>query len=124
MIAFCIDKDQLDEAFLHAVQSTFPQARIYARVYDRRSLLRLKSAPVTFMVREVLGSAVTLARSALDGLGLSIEDIDRAEATYRRLDKERLSLQHEAGDIRAAHDRIITSPMRNDRASGSDQGTE
>ena len=124
VIAFCIDKDQLDEAFLHAVQSTFPQARIYARVYDRRSLLRLKSAPVTFMVREVLGSAVTLARSALDGLGLSIEDIDRAEATYRRLDKERLSLQHEAGDIRAAHDRIITSPMRNDRASGSDQGTE
>ncbi|MBH0114775.1 cation:proton antiporter [Novosphingobium sp. YJ-S2-02] len=124
VIAFCIDKDQLDEAFLREVQSTFPQARIYARVYDRRSLLRLKSAPVTFMVREVLGSAVTLARSALDGLGLSIEDIDKAEATYRRLDKERLSLQHEAGDIRAAHDRIITSPMRNDRDGESDQGTE
>lgn len=114
VIAFCIDGEQLDEAFLNAVHDAFPQARIYARVYDRRSLLRLKTAPVAFMVREVLGSAVTLARSVLDGLGLSIDDIDRAEATYRRMDKERLSLQHEAGDLRAAHDRIITSPMRND----------
>ncbi|MCJ2184934.1 cation:proton antiporter [Novosphingobium sp. 1949] len=112
IIAFCIDGEQLDEAFLHAVHAAFPKAEIYARVYDRRSLLRLKESPVRFMAREVMGSAVTLSRAILDGLGLSVEDIDRAESTYRARDKERLSLQHEARDIRAARDRIITQPLR------------
>lgn len=123
IIAFCIDGEQLDDAFIHAVHAAFPQAAIYARVYDRRSILRLKTAPVKFMAREVLGSAVTLSRAILDGLGLSVEDIDRAESTYRNRDKERLSLQHEARDLRAARDRIITQPLNAGRGAVG-QGTE
>ncbi|MBT0667814.1 cation:proton antiporter [Novosphingobium profundi] len=124
IIAFCIDGEQLDEAFMRAVQTAFPQAAIYARVYDRRSLLKLKDSPVRFMAREVLGSAVTLSRAILDGLGLSVDDIDRAEGVYRTRDKERLSLQYEARDLRVAHDRIITEPLRLARGSDPDQGTE
>ena len=124
IIAFCIDGEQLDDGFLRAVQTAFPQAAIYARVYDRRSLLKLKDSPASFIVREVLGSAVTLSRAILDGLGLSIDDIDRAEGTYRRMDKERLSLQHEARDLRVAHDRIITEPLHLGRGGEAPQGTE
>lgn len=124
IIAFCIDGEQLDAKFLRAVQTAFPDAAIYARVYDRRSLLRLKDSPAQFLVREVLGSAVTLSRAILDGLGLSVDDIDRAEGTYRKMDKERLSLQHEARDLRVAHDRIITQPLRQGRGEDAPQGTE
>ena len=72
------------------------------------------------MAREVLESAVVLARNALDGLGLSLEDIDRAETTYRSNDKERLSLQYESGDVRTARDRILTQPVRTARQFGTE----
>lgn len=112
MIVFCIDGDQLSESFLHGVHEAFPEARIMARVFDRRTMIRLMDAPVTFMVREVMESAVSMAREALEDLGLSGEQIDAAENTYRASDKERLSIQYETGDIRAARDRIITQDLR------------
>ncbi|HKT86578.1 MAG TPA: cation:proton antiporter [Novosphingobium sp.] len=112
MIVFCIDGNQLTESFLHAVHKAFPSAEIHARVYDRRALVRLQDAPVKSMSRELIESAVVLARSVLEGLGVSLEDIDRAETTYRSSDKERLSLQYAAGDVRAARDRVITQPTR------------
>jgi len=112
MIVFCIDGDQLSDSFLQNVHEAFPDARILARVYDRRAMIRLMDAPVTFMVREVMESAVALAREALDDLGLSIEQIDNAEETYRASDRERLSIQHETGDLRAARDRILTQDLR------------
>ncbi|SFF73513.1 Kef-type potassium/proton antiporter, CPA2 family [Novosphingobium sp. CF614] len=120
LIAFCIDGDQLTEAFLHAVHTAFPNAEIHARVFDRIALLRLKDAPVKSISREVLESAVALARGALEGLGVSLEDIDKAEGTYRTRDKERLSLQYAAGDPRAARDRILTQPARATRQPGTE----
>ena len=81
--------------------------------------LREKVAP-SWKTREVLESAVVLARNALDGLGLSLEDIDRAETTYRSNDKERLSLQYESGDVRTARDRILTQPVRTARQFGTE----
>jgi CPA2 family monovalent cation:H+ antiporter-2/glutathione-regulated potassium-efflux system protein KefB len=61
-------------------------------------------------VREVLESAVKMARLALADSGVSGEAISRAEEMYRASDRERLTIQIEAGDVRAARDRIITSP--------------
>lgn len=110
LIVFAIDGEQLSEEFLHAVHNAFPRAEIAVRAYDRRTLITLKDAPARYIVREVMESAVKLARSALDGLGLSIEEIDRAESTFRSADKERLSIQRQSGDVRAARDRIITEP--------------
>lgn len=121
LIVFCIDGDQLDEHFLSAVHEAFPKASIHARVFDRRALLKLKPAPLTSMVREVMESAVVLARRALDSLDVSTENIEKAENAYRARDKERLTAQHEAGDIRAARDRIITQRQR--PLADGDQGT-
>ncbi|MCJ2188878.1 cation:proton antiporter domain-containing protein [Novosphingobium beihaiensis] len=120
LIVFCIDGNQLTEGFLHAVHSSFPQAEIHARVFDRRSMLRLKDAPLKSAMREVMESAAMLARCALKSVGLSLEEIDKAESTYRTQDKERLALQFEAGDMRVAHDRILTEPVR----GGPHPGTE
>jgi CPA2 family monovalent cation:H+ antiporter-2/glutathione-regulated potassium-efflux system protein KefB len=61
-------------------------------------------------VREVMESAVKMARLALEDAGVNLEAINRAEDIYRNNDRERLKIQIEAGDIRAARDRIITAP--------------
>lgn len=111
MIFFCIDGDQITPEFVEAVHEAFPAAAIYIRAFDRRALIRLKGTPASAVVREVLESAVRMARIALDDAGVSEEEINRAEAMFRASDKERLKLQIEAGDVRVARDRIITTPQ-------------
>ncbi|KTR83982.1 sodium:proton exchanger [Novosphingobium barchaimii] len=112
LIAFCIDGDQITEAFLHAVHQAFPRPQILVRAFDRRTMVALKDTPVRKIVREVMESAVVMARTALDALDVSLQDIDRAEAAYRSRDKERLTLQIQTGDITAARDRIFIQPSR------------
>ncbi len=112
LILFCIDGDQLDAALMEAVHEAFPKAAIFARAFDRRALLKLKGSPVSGVVREVLESAVKMARMAMGSLNISDEEIARTEDMYRARDKERLRAQHETGDLHAAVDRIITQPAR------------
>jgi CPA2 family monovalent cation:H+ antiporter-2/glutathione-regulated potassium-efflux system protein KefB len=119
LILFCIDGDQLDAELMEAVHKAFPKAAIFARTFDRRALIKLKGSPVTGVVREVLESAVKMARLAMASLNISDEEIKRAEDMYRARDKERLKVQYETGDLRAAVDRIITQPARE---SGDDDG--
>jgi CPA2 family monovalent cation:H+ antiporter-2/glutathione-regulated potassium-efflux system protein KefB len=108
VIAFCIDGDQLSAEFLHEVHTAFPQAQIHVRAYDRRTLVALSDAPVRTIMREMMGSALEMARGVLEGLDVSLQDIDAAETMYRSRDRERLARQVETGDIRAARDLVIT----------------
>jgi monovalent cation:proton antiporter-2 (CPA2) family protein len=112
LILFCMDGDQLDPELIEGVHEAFPQASIFARTYDRRALIKLKGSAVSGVVREVMESAVKMGRMALEAIDIAGEQIDRAEDMYRARDKERLRAQFEAGDLRAARDRIITSDER------------
>ncbi len=118
LILFCIDGDQLGPELIESVHKAFPNASIYVRVYDRRVLLKLRRSPAAGVVREVLESAVKMARMAMHGLGIAEEEIDRTESMYRARDKERLKAQYESGDLRAAVDRIITQPVRTSEEGG------
>lgn len=111
MIFFCMDGDQVSPELVEAVHEAFPRAAVYVRAYDRRALIRLRGSPVNAVVREVMESAVRMARVALADAGLSPEEIARAEDMFRASDRERLKLQIEAGDVRVARDRIITEPQ-------------
>ncbi|MFK3890229.1 cation:proton antiporter [Sphingomonas sp. NPDC079357] len=102
LILFCMDGDQLSLDQLEAVHEAFPNAALYVRAYDRRALIRLKNGPARAVVREVLESAVKMARLAMHGLGIGPGEIDRAEQVYRASDKERLRIQIEASDPQAA----------------------
>ncbi len=102
LICMCIDGDQIEPETIAAIHEAFPKAEIYVRAFDRRTLVKLKNGPATYIVREVLESAVKMARLALRGLGVAPAEIDRAEEAYRARDKERLRIQIAAGDIRAA----------------------
>jgi CPA2 family monovalent cation:H+ antiporter-2/glutathione-regulated potassium-efflux system protein KefB len=112
LILFCMDGDQLTPELVEAVHEAFPNAALYIRAFDRRSMIRLRGTPARYVVREVMESAVEMARRALNELDVSLEDIDRAESMYRARDKERLRVQIETGDLHAARDRIITQPLR------------
>ena len=112
LILFCTDGDQLDPELIEAVHSTFPQASIFVRAFDRRSVVKLKDAPLHGIVREVLESAVKMARLAMESTGVDSEEIDRTERLFRARDCERLEAQRASGDLRASIDRIITSPQQ------------
>lgn len=112
LIMFCLDGDQLTPEFLASVHEGFPKAAIFVRTYDRRAVIKLKGAPIDGLVREVLESAVKMARMALRSVGVDEQEITRTEEVYRLKDKERLKAQVDAGDIRAARDIIITQVER------------
>jgi glutathione-regulated potassium-efflux system protein KefB len=110
LILFCVDGDQITADMLHAVHDAFPRAAIYLRAFDRRAVVKLEHAPVCYIVREVLESAIKMARMALESLDVPQDAIDRAEDLYRTRDRERLRKQIETGDLRSARDRILTQP--------------
>ena len=118
LICFCIDGDQVGADLLEAVREAFPKAEVFVRAYDRRAVIKLAGAPMQYAVREVLESAVVMARRALACVGVDGPDIDRAEDRYRRNDRERLRAQVEAGDIRAAREVILTQAARD---AGTDE---
>ncbi|MFV0623548.1 cation:proton antiporter [Sphingomonas sp. ac-8] len=108
LVLFCMDRDQMELADLQAVKQAFPDASIFLRVFDRRSMLRLKSAPVEGYVREMLDSAVTMARRAMACVGVDDGEIDRTEEAYRNLDAKRLAQQLEAQDLYAGREAMFS----------------
>ncbi len=97
LICFCVDGDQITAELLTWVQAAFPHATLFVRAYDRRAVIALKEAPVEYVVREVLESAVQMGRRALRSLDVDEAEIERTEASYRATDRERLRLQKESG---------------------------
>ena len=59
------------------MHQAFPQAAIYVRGYDRRSVMKLSDSPAEYVVREVLESALRMARMALEKMGLSEQAIEQ-----------------------------------------------
>lgn len=108
LVLFCNDGDKIDSEFLEAVHHAFPKATIFVRAFDRRSVIKMKGAPVGGVVREVLESAVMMARQAMQAVGVDQMEIDKTEAEYRKRDNARLDVQRETGDLRAGIDGMIT----------------
>ncbi|WHU03138.1 MULTISPECIES: cation:proton antiporter domain-containing protein [unclassified Sphingomonas] len=112
LVMFCNDGDKIDTEFLEAVHYAFPKATVFVRAYDRRSVIKMKGAPVGGVVREVLESAVMMARQAMQAVGVDQREIDKTEAEYRKRDNARLDVQRETGDLRAGIDGMITHASR------------
>ena len=107
LILFCLDGDQIDADLIEAVGHAFPQAAIHVRVYDRKGLIRLEPTNATLVIRETMESAIAMARTAFDGVGLSQEAIRRAEINFRARDRARpTSVQIETGDLHVTPERV------------------
>ncbi|MFA5989259.1 MAG: cation:proton antiporter [Sphingomonas sp.] len=128
-VLFCIDGDVIDADLLAHVHQAFPAAALFVRAYDRRSLMKMAGAPVAGAVREVLESAVVMARQAMQNLGIDSEEISRTEDEYRRRDAERLVAQTDAGDMRAGKSNMFTHRSmaallaKNENAKNENGGT-
>ena len=100
LIMFCTR--DIDAGLAEAVHEAFPKAIVYMRGYDRRTVIEMADSKVEYIMREMFESAVRMALMALEKVGVSEEEIERAEAEYREQDRERMQLQIESGDIYAA----------------------
>ncbi|WP_271079508.1 cation:proton antiporter domain-containing protein [Aurantiacibacter sp. MUD61] len=101
LIMFCTDETP-EAGLIESVHEAFPNAQIYIRGYDRRSVIELAETAAECVVREVFESAIRMAMMALESVGVSEAEISRAEAKYRKFDKQRMDVQIEGGDIYAA----------------------
>lgn len=108
LILFCQDGDGLDTEIMEGVHAAFPKASLFVRAYDRRSIMKLKGAPISGAVREVMESAIVMARRAMDAVGVDGAEVDKTEAEYRRRDIERLKAQKETGDLYAGRDGMFS----------------
>jgi len=108
LLLFCQDGDALDTEAIETIHHSFPQATIFVRAYDRRSVIKMKGAPVAGVVREMLESAIVMARRAMEAVGVDGPEIDKTEAEYRKRDAARLQLQKDTGDLYAARDRMFS----------------
>ena len=118
LIMFCIDKDQVEAEFLDSVEEAFPDAEVFVRVFDRRSLLRLRGSPMARAVREIFESAILMARLGLEAINRDEHEIEQAIRQYRDIDSDRLDRQHEAGDLKAGKDDMLREPSGQDGKAG------
>ena len=122
LILFCQDGDGLDTEMLEGIHHAFLQASIFVRAYDRRSVVKMLGAPIAGTVRELLESAIVMARRAMEAVGVDGQEIDKTEAEYRKRDYERLRVQKETGDIRAGREGMFTHASQAAAAEADQQG--
>ena len=93
------------------MHEAFPQAQIFVRVFDRRAVVRLRGGAATGVYRELLESAMRMAREAMAAVGVDDGEIERTEALYRQRDRERLKIQFESRneEREVIFDRLVAS---------------
>lgn len=109
-ILFCNDGTQLDSKTLDAVRVAFPKVKILARVFDRRHLLTLEEHQIDGTFRELLESAISMARMAMEVVDLDESLIDRVEEEYRKRDCDRLAMQLSEGSLHAGAEMSFGAP--------------
>lgn len=104
LIIYCIDDAAFDAATIRPIVEAFPQARVLARVFDRRQLIAIDGAGIAGAVREVFESSVALGLKALAELDVDPREIEDVESAFRQLDETRLAAQIDEGDLSAGLD--------------------
>jgi monovalent cation:proton antiporter-2 (CPA2) family protein len=100
-LLFCIDDKGLTAESLAPVRETFPDTKICVRAFDRGQALKLMDDDSFHIVREIFESAVKLSSDALLMLGEQETIVNQVVSEFRLRDADRLSLQHQSGNIRA-----------------------
>ncbi|WP_299326616.1 monovalent cation:proton antiporter-2 (CPA2) family protein [Parasphingopyxis sp.] len=109
-ILFCNDGTGLDEERLEAIRMAFPKTKILGRAFDRRHLLAMGEGELDGAFREVLESAIAMARKAMELVDLDETLIDRVEEEFRKRDCDRLAMQREEGDMHAGAEMSFGGP--------------
>ena len=107
LILFCTDDATLGPKELEPIMTTFPQAAVLVRAFDRRQMIALAPLDLTASIREVYESAVLMGIEALKALSVTDGRIAEIEGEYRRRDLERLEAQGVSGDLHSLQDMMF-----------------
>ncbi|MBZ7920632.1 monovalent cation:proton antiporter-2 (CPA2) family protein [Ensifer adhaerens] len=111
IVAVCTQKKETTDHIVDLVQSEYPNARIFARSYDRLHTLELRAKGVDYELRETFESGLLFGRKSLEALGVGDDDAIAIMDDIRKRDEARLVLQ-EAEGITAGRDMLHSRPVR------------
>ena len=111
IIAVCTNHKDITDRIVDMIQSEYPEARIYARSYDRVHTLALRQKGVEYEIRETIESALLFGQKTLEGLGMDEIDATAIADDIRKRDEARLQLQAVDG-IAAGRELMINQPMQ------------
>ncbi|WP_426237031.1 monovalent cation:proton antiporter-2 (CPA2) family protein [Pararhizobium sp. DWP1-1-3] len=111
IVAICTQKQEITDRIVDMVQAEYPNARIYARAYDRLHTLSLRARGVDYELRETFESGLVFGRKTLEGLGIADNEAEEIMNDIRRRDEARLVVQ-EAEGISAGRDMLHFEPVK------------
>ena len=104
LILFCTDDNNISAKDIEPIIHAFPQAKVYARAYDRVQVMALDGAGISGTVREVYESAIAMGIMALQALECSNDEVQDIERAFRITDMERLNRQIAEQDVAAGRE--------------------
>jgi monovalent cation:proton antiporter-2 (CPA2) family protein len=99
IICVCIDDREAAVKIVEMVHQEFPNARTYARAYDRIHAVELMNREVDFQLRETFDSALAFSRAMLEELGVDPAEAASLVDDVRKRDVARLVLQQAGGAL-------------------------
>ncbi|MCA1440492.1 cation:proton antiporter [Ensifer sp. IC4062] len=111
IVAVCTQKKETTDRIINLVQAEYPNARIFARSYDRLHTLELRARGIDYELRETFESGLLFGRKTLEALGVGDDEAIAIMDDIRRRDEARLVLQ-EAEGISAGRDMLHSRPVR------------
>lgn len=93
------------------VKDKNPNAKIYARSYDRIHSVELYKKDIDYSMRETFESALLLSQRALEGLGIDEEKARTVVAEIRNRDRNRLKEQVK-GDVYSGQRHLLNKPIK------------
>ncbi|WP_026618432.1 monovalent cation:H+ antiporter-2, CPA2 family [Ensifer sp. WSM1721] len=111
IVAVCTQKKEITDRIINLVKAEYPNARIFARSYDRLHTLELRALGVDYELRETFESGLLFGRRTLETLGVNGDEAIAIMDDIRRRDEARLVLQ-EAEGITAGRHMLHSRPVR------------
>lgn len=111
IVAICTQKKETTDHLIDLVQSEYPNARIFARSYDRLHTLELRAKGVDYELRETFESGLLFGRKTLEALGIGDDEAIAIMDDIRKRDEARLVLQAAEG-IAAGRDMLHSQPVK------------
>ena len=111
LVAVCTHSPSITNKIVDIITSEFPDKPIFVRAYDRAHTLDLMERNVSFHIRETFESAMVFGIKMLETLGHSEPEAEAVADEIRRLDRERLFVQHREG-IQAGTDHLHQRPVQ------------
>lgn len=110
IVAVCTHKREITDRIIDLIQSEYPNAKIFARAYDRTHTLALRNRGVDYEARETFESGLLFGRKTIEALGVDESRAQEIQDDVRKRDEERLAIQQVEG-IYAGRDKLHTRPV-------------